>query len=416
MLFGSSGIRRKYGQELREIALAVGSLLGSSGDEILLGRDTRVTGPVLKNLVSAGILASGGNVRDAGVVPTPTVAFGARNHAAGAMITASHNPEEYNGIKLFNPDGSSFSRLRQNQVEEEIQQPRWRNWERQGEIRQADALTPYIRAIVHTRSPAEGVPLILDCGNGAGSMATPPLLSSLGADITCVHCNPSGYFSRPSEPLEEHVRYLGPLIARKKAHGAVVHDGDADRMMAFDRRGRFISGDQLLILFVKYLGANEVVTTYDATMAVEEIATVRRTPVGDWYVSDELTRWGKFGGEPSGAWIFPEHTLCPDGPYAAALFCEMVREWDIPDEIDALPLYPIVRESVPCETADEVLRFLGADSPTDGIRLEDEGGWCLIRASGTEPKIRLTAEGSEKKKAKEMLSKGRILLRTWKSA
>ncbi len=416
MLFGSSGIRKKYGQELRDIALAVGSLLGRSGAEILLGRDTRVTGLVLKNLVSAGILASGGNVGYAGVVPTPAVAFGARNYAAGAMITASHNPEPYNGIKLFNPDGSSFSRLRQHQIEEEIQQICWQNWDSQGDIRQSDALTSYIRTIVQSRSPAGGVPLILDCGNGAGSVATPAILSNLGVDITCVHCNPSGYFSRPSEPLEEHVSYLRPLITRKKALGAVVHDGDADRMMAFDRRGRFISGDQLLILFVKYLGANEVVTTYDASMAVEEIATVRRTPVGDSYVSDELTRWGKFGGEPSGAWIFPGHSLCPDGPYAAALFCEMVREWDIPAEIDALPPYPILRESVPCEEAAEVMTFLGADSPTNGIRLEEEGGWCLIRSSGTEPKIRFTAEGSEKKKAEEMLAKGRRLLKTWKSA
>jgi len=416
MLFGSSGIRKKYGQELRDIALAVGSVLGRSGAEILLGRDTRVTGLVLKNLVSAGILASGGNVGYAGVVPTPAVAFGARNYAAGAMITASHNPEPYNGIKLFNPDGSSFSRLRQHQIEEEIQQICWQNWNSQGDIRQADALTSYIRTIVQSRSPAGGVPLILDCGNGAGSVATPAILSNLGVDITCVHCNPSGYFSRPSEPLEEHVSYLGPLITRKKALGAVVHDGDADRMMAFDRRGRFISGDQLLILFVKYLGVNEVVTTYDASMAVEEIATVRRTPVGDSYVSDELTRWGKFGGEPSGAWIFPGHSLCPDGPYAAALFCEMVREWDIPAELDALPPYPILRESVPCEEAAEVMTFLGADSPTDGIRLEEEGGWCLIRSSGTEPKIRFTAEGSEKKKAEEMLAKGRRLLKMWKSA
>jgi phosphoglucosamine mutase len=171
-----------------------------------------------------------------------------------------------------------------------------------------------------------------------------------------------------------------------------------------------------MILFIKYLDVKEVVTTYDTSMAVEEIATVRRTPVGDSYVSDELTRWGKFGGEPSGAWIFPEHSLCPDGPYAAALFCEMVREWDIPSEIDALPSYPILRESFRCERAAEVMTFLGADSPTDGVRLEEEGGWCLIRASGTEPKIRLTAEGFEKKKAKEMLSQGRALLKTWKNA
>ena len=416
MLFGSSGIRQKYGQELQEITLALGSVLGRTESDVLLGRDTRSTGPILNDLLAAGILASGGNVHDAGIVPTPTIGFGARNYAAGAMITASHNPEEYNGIKLFNPDGSSFSRQRQNQIEEELPHRYWQKWDNQGAILQVDALHTYLQAVIHSRSPQEGVPLILDCGNGAGSVATPPILSSLGADITCVNCNGAGFFSRPSEPLKEHVAYLGPLIANKNALGAVIHDGDADRMMAFDRQGRFISGDTLLILFVRYLGVKEVVTTYDASMAIEEVATVRRTPVGDSYVSEELTRWGKFGGEPSGAWIFPCHSLCPDGPYAAALFCEMVKEWDIPSEIDALPRYPVIRESVPCEKAAEVMKFLGADVPSNGIRIEEERGWCLIRASGTEPKIRLTAEGLDKRMANEMLSKGRNLLKSWKSA
>ncbi len=416
MLFGSSGIRQKYGHELREITLALGSALGRSGAEILLGRDTRVTGPVLKNLVSAGILAAGGHVCDAGVVPTPAVAFGARNHAAGVMITASHNPEEYNGVKLFNSDGSSFVGVRQNQIEEAMHEIIWRGWDAQGIIRYADALTPYIWTIVQGRPSLEGQPFLLDCGNGAGSVASPLVLGSLGADITCLNCNPSGYFARPSEPQEEFLGYLGKLVTRKHALGAVVHDGDADRMMAYDSRGRFISGDQLLILFAKYLDADEVVTTYDASMAVEEIATVRRTPVGDRYVSDELSRWGKFGGEPSGAWIFPQHSLCPDGPYAAAIFCEMACEWDLSAEIDALPSFPVLRQSLPCENAADVLTSLGADSATDGIRLEEEGCWCLIRASGTEPKIRLTAEGTTKKKAQDMMSKGRKLIRTWKSA
>jgi phosphoglucosamine mutase len=416
MLFGSSGIRRRYGQDLKDITLALGTALGRLGGEILVGRDTRMTGPVLGNLLTAGILAAGGEVCDAGMMPTPAVAFGTRAYAAGAMITASHNPEEYNGLKLFNPDGSSFSRSQQKEIEEAMQGTCWRKWDEQGEIRQADVMTSYLHAIMEYRGSLDGLTLILDCGNGAGSVASPRLLSNLGVDICCVNCNPSGHFARPLEPLEENLRYLGSMVLKKNAIGAVVHDGDADRMMAFDRRGTFISGDQLLMLFVTYLGFKDVVTTYDASMAIEELATVRRTPVGDSYVSDELTRWGNFGGEPSGAWIFPEHSLCPDGPYAASLFCEMAQEWDLPTEIDALPVYPILRESLPCEKAAEVMTFLGADSPTDGIRLEEEGGWCLIRASGTEPKIRLTAEGSGREEAQEMLEMGKALLKTWKSA
>ncbi|MDD1707489.1 MAG: phosphopentomutase/phosphoglucosamine mutase [Methanoregulaceae archaeon] len=416
MLFGSSGIRQRYGQDLKDITLALGSAIGRPGTEILVGKDTRMTGPILGNLLAAGILAAGGDICDAGMVPTPTVAFGTREYTVGAMITASHNPEEYNGVKLFNSDGSSVSRYQQNQIEEAMRKTRWRKWDEQGEIQQVDAMTPYLHAIMENLESLDGLTLILDCGNGVGSLASPRLLSNLGAEVCCVNCNPSGHFARPSEPLEEHLKYLASMVTKKNAKGAVVHDGDADRMMAFDGRGKFISGDKLLMLFVTYMGFKEVVTTYDASMALEELATVRRTPIGDSYVSDELTRWGNFGGEPSGAWIFPEHSLCPDGPYAAAMFCEMAQEWDIPTEIDALPVYPVLRESLSYEKAAEVMTFLGASSPTDGIRLKEEGGWCLIRASGTEPKIRLTAEGLRREKAREMLEKGRALLKTWKSA
>jgi phosphoglucosamine mutase len=177
-------------------------------------------------------------------------------------------------------------------------------------------------------------------------------------------------------------------------------------MMAFAQNGTFIPGDILLILFAKYLGAEKVVTTYDASMAIEEVADVRRTPVGDAFVSEQLVRWGDFGGEPSGAWIFPQISRCPDGPFAAALFCEMAGEWDLASEIASIPSYPIIRRSIPLENAHDLLYALGAINPTDGIRIEEENGWCLIRASGTEPKIRFTAEGKTMAVAKKLLEKG----------
>jgi phosphoglucosamine mutase len=417
MLFGSSGVRRRYGRDLCDLALEIGaSLAGINAERVLLGTDTRGTGPVLKNLLSAGITGTGGSVWETGIAPTPVIGYGARFFDAGAIITASHNPEEYNGIKLFNPDGSSFSGSQQVSIGEEIGCPRWAGWDGQGEIRKYDAATPYLNAVLGNRTASPDLTLLLDCGNGAGSVISPRLLSLQGVRLSCINCNPATTFARPSEPTAEYLSYLGSVVKSRAAEGAVVHDGDADRMMALDRRGRFISGDHLMMLFVRYLGIDDVVTTFDASMAIEEIANVRRTPVGDSYVSAELTRWGEFGGEPSGAWIFPGHSLCPDGPYAAAVFCEMASEWDIAAEIDAMPSYPVFRESLVCEKACEVLLALGAESPTDGIRIEGEAGWCLIRASGTEPKIRLTAEGMSQAEAKEMLRSGRDLIRTWKSA
>jgi len=396
----------------------VGRLLGAGSRTVLVGTDTRTTSPLLAHAITAGALSSGGSVLAAGIAPTPAVAWATPPEGSGCMVTASHNPEEYNGLKLFNHGGSSFSRRQQEEVEHALGQGApavpGASWEAFTEQRPCDVLGPYVQAIQRDIGETAPLPVVLDCGNGAGSLATPALLRELGMTVSCVNCNPSGTFARPSEPLEEHLGFVGSLVRCRGASGALVHDGDADRLAAFDSRGRMIPGDRLLILFTRYLGARRVVTTLDASMAIEEWAEVKRTPVGDAYVSAALTRWGDFGGEPSGAWIFPRHSLCPDGPYAAALFCRMASEWDIPAEVDAIPSYPLVRRSIPCPQAREVMQALGAESPTDGIRIADDDGWFLVRASGTEPKIRITAEGRTREAAGQMMEKGLSMVRKGK--
>ena len=416
MLFGSSGIRTVYNGGLLKTAMDVGLTLGSPGKNVVVGRDARTTGPLLERSLISGILSGGGDAYTSGIVPTPVIGFASRFMDTGCMITASHNPEEYNGIKIFNPDGSSLTKIQQVEIEEAMGKKACIEWDRNGSVFPFDAKIRYSEAVLGAISSIKDLTMVLDCGNGAGCTVSPSLLKSIGISVRCVNCNTSGIFARPSEPLPEYLPYIGSLVKASDAGGAVVHDGDADRMMAFSPDGRFITGDQLLMLFARYRGAKRVVTTFDASMAVEEIAEVRRTPVGDTFVSEELMRWGDFGGEPSGAWIFPEHSLCPDGPYAAALFCEITSEWDITDEIRRMPAYPVVRESWPCPDAREIIREIGVENPTDGIRLSDEEGWCLIRASGTEPKIRFTAEGTSRDKAREMLEKGQELVRKGKNA
>ena len=416
MLFGSSGIRRMFDQALVDTALRVGSALASRSSDILVGMDTRTTSPLLTHLVISGILGSGATAHVAGIAPTPSVAYSTRTVKTGCMITASHNPEEYNGLKLLNPDGSSFTQFQQAEMEELIQIQHWTDWQHQGSERAIDALTPHKNAILDKVNIKTGTTVVVDCGNGAGSVLTPALLADAGTKTICINCNPSGHFARPSEPLKENVGYIGELVKKTESACAVVHDGDADRMMAFDNRGRYIDGDHLLMLFARYLDAKQVVTTSDASMIIEEIADVRRTPVGDTYVSEELLKWGDFGGEPSGAWIFPQISYCPDGPHAAALFCEISSEWNVAQELDAMPSYHVLRESFSSNTARETVMALGAAKPTDGIRIADEEGWCLIRASGTEPKIRITAEGKTLQKAKEILKKGRSMIKQGKTA
>jgi len=416
MLFGSSGIRRKYDQVLIDTALKVGSALAYRSSDIIIGMDTRTTSPLLAHLVVSGVLGSGGTACTAGVVPTPTVAYATRTAHAGCMITASHNPEEYNGLKLFSPDGSSFTQSQQAEMEELLKSHYWTDWQHQGTERVIDALTPHKDAILKTVQIEPDLSVVLDCGNGAGCTLTPFILAEAGANAICINCNPSGHFARPSEPLEEHLGHVGEIVRKTSSCCGIVHDGDADRMMAFDNKGRYISGDHLLMLFTRYMDAKRVVTTSDASMIIDDLAEVRRTPVGDTYVSEELLTWGDFGGEPSGAWIFPKVSYCPDGPHAAALFCEIASEWDIAAEIDAMPTYPILRESIASPSARETMMAIGASNPTDGVRITDEEGWCLIRASGTEPKIRITAEGKSLVKAKDMLAKGKERILQGKTA
>lgn len=410
MLFGSSGIRRRYNDDLVTLALRVGMAVGSRAGRVIIGRDTRTTGPLLSAAFRAGACACGTDITDGGIVPTPSVAYAARESDAACMVTASHNPEEDNGLKLFNPDGSSFSRVQQEEIEEELPRVHCRDWKQQGTIMPGYPVVRHAEAIAEKIAISEGLRVLLDCGNGAGSVLTPSLLTGMHAKVTALHADVSGTFSRPSEPLPEYLPWIPQLMKKSESSCAIIHDGDADRMMAYGPDGRFIPGDTLLILFARYLGAKRVVTTYDTSMAVEEVAEVRRTPVGDAYVSEQLVRWGDFGGEPSGAWIFPRMSYCPDGPYAAALFCEMVSEGDILSEIASIPAYPILRRSLELPSVQDLMFALGAANPTDGIRIEEEDGWCLIRASGTEQKIRLTAEGKSMDVAKNLLNKGEEMI------
>ena len=416
MLFGSSGIRREFDPTLVDLALRIGAATADGAPDVVVGRDTRTTSELLKHAVITGMLSAGATVWTCGIAPTPTVAYAARDVDAGCMITASHNPESYNGLKLLNPNGSSFTRRQQAAIEGAIEGSHWVGWNEQGRASPVDAVETHREAILDQVTLSRPVTAVLDCGNGAGSVITPDLLAGAGATVIGLNTNVSGRFARPSEPLETNLPYIGEIVRKRGAACAVIHDGDADRMMAFDERGRYIDGDHLLMLFTRYLDLKRVVTTVDASMAIEEVAEVRRTPVGDSFVSEELLSWGDFGGEASGSWIFPWHSYCPDGVYAAALLCEIASEWSIAEELDEMPRYTLLRESYHVARPRDIMAAIGADEPTHGVRFSDDDGWYLIRASGTEPKVRITAEGKTPAKAKEMLDMGHATLERAKRA
>jgi phosphoglucosamine mutase len=224
--------------------------------------------------------------------------------------------------------------------------------------------------------------------------------------VLALNCQPSGRFPHDVEPNEKNLSDL-IRVAREMEAVGIAHDGDADRMMAVDEKGRFISGDKLLVLLARQAGAKKIVTTIDSSMVVEEAGfSVERTKVGDTFVSEELRKGGDFGGEPSGAWIFPKSSFCPDGIFAAAALVTIASKEKLSTLVDAIPQYPVYRGSVAgagikASDLKAGLMRMGAQSidESDGLRLVFDDGWVLVRPSGTEPKIRITAEATSEARA-----------------
>lgn len=411
-LFGTSGIRRTADRTLLEIALRVGLAVGRTRKSVVVAGDTRTSTGVIKHAVVSGLLASGARCVDAGIVPTPTLALAASEFEAGIMITASHNPPEYNGLKLFNTDGSGFDSAQQSEIEKLVSGVlSTAPWNNMGSI-----CLPYEKAIEkHLEHIMKNLPqvkktrVVIDCACGAASVITPDLLRRMGCEVVALNCNPSGFFPHDVEPIE---RNLGDLIRMAQELGAIgiAHDGDADRMMAVDEKGCFIPGDKLLVLLAQEIGAKKIVTTVDASMVIEEIGfLVNRTKVGDTFVSTELKKGGDFGGEPSGAWVFPKNSLCPDGIYAAAVLTVIASRESLSSLVDRIPQYPVIRDSLTSNgvVIPELYKSLLSLGPlsvnnADGLKLSFDEGWLLVRPSGTEPKIRITVEAKNETRAREL--------------
>lgn len=413
-LFGTSGIRSVVDKNLVLLAFNVGLAVGGIYGNVVVASDTRTSSDVLKYALMSGLLAVGSRCSDIGVAPTPTLAYAARGFDAGVMITASHNPPEYNGIKLWNPDGSAFDAAQQRQIEELISSNSsslapWFDI-KQGRV-QAGMIERHISRILTDFPDKLRSRVVVDCGCGAASVVTSYLLRRLGCEVLALDCYPSGFFPRDIEPTERNLAHLMKATMDFGADVGIAHDGDADRMMAVDEKGRFVPGDKLLAIFARSLGAREVITTVDASMIIDEMGfKVRRTKVGDSYVSQEMKKGGgDFGGEPSGSWIFPVISFCPDGIYAAAKIAAMASQQKLSELVDDIPSYPILRGSVSSDgiAMSHLESKLIAMKPlsvskADGIRLSFRDGWLLVRASGTEPKIRLTVEAKSRARVRQL--------------
>ncbi|WP_306058958.1 phosphoglucosamine mutase [Natronococcus wangiae] len=422
-MFGTSGIRGTVGTDVTaELALSVGRAVASDGYErVVVGRDVRDSGRTLVDALAAGLQECGSDVLEVGVEATPTIARSIAHLEAdaGIVITASHNPKTDNGIKLWTPSGKAFGPEKRASISRRVREADYdlADWDGQGIRERREHVREYHAARLEGAVELEGEPsVVVDIGNGAGTV-TAAVLSRLGCTVRTLNGQPDGSFpGRPSEPNRETLGTLMTVVEGTDADLGIAHDGDADRMMAVDETGTFVPKDALLALFAREAAGDgdRVAAPVDTSLAVDDAlsaagASLTRTQVGDVYVAERTTEDGVvFGGEPSGAWIWPEETRCPDGPLAACKLVELVSA-DRPLSALAgeIEQYPIRRTSIEVADKGAVMDAVGTavsdrygDVDTlDGVRVETDDGWFLIRASGTEPVVRVTAEARDESDA-----------------
>jgi len=426
-LFGTSGIRGIANKEVTpELAQTLGHVLASHGKLLLLARDTRTTGKMLADALTSGALASGADIIDLGIAPTPVLAYATRAYRTlGVMVTASHNPPEYNGLKLFS-HGREFQRAQENEVSDRIEKKEFSlaPWNAVGKYQSSPHLfREYSQQIIsHVNFPLirEKAPkVLLDPGNAAGSILSPHVLREAGCKVLSVNSEPSGFFNRGLEPNEENLRTTCALVRSSGASLGIAHDGDADRAVIIDEKGELLGLDaQLALMCEKMLEKQRgaIVTTVEASLSVRETiekhkANLSITPVGSVYVAEEVAkRDAIFGGEPCGEYIFPPHLLVPDGLLTALKFVELFCEKGSLHKLKKkIHTYPMKRAKFPTEKKHEAMQHIirelavpGTRSLADGIRIDGKDYWLLIRASGTEPVVRLTCEAKNAKRLNEI--------------
>lgn len=443
-LFGSSGVRGLANVDLTpQLACRVASAVAThaKAKRAIVAKDTRVSGDMLESALVSGLLSCGVDVMLAGAVPTPVCAYAAKAFGAdvGFMLTASHNPPQYNGIKVFNGNSLSYTDPQQDAVEAIIDDGRFglADWRQLGRTTIVDAAEPYLEMAKKAAPLKKQWHVVVDPGCGASYNIGPRLFKALGCKVTALNAQPDGHFpARKSEPNAESLQDLSKVVKALGADIGVAFDGDADRVAFVDETGGFVSFDRSLASYAAFVlkqsGGGLVVTNVEASMCVETMAQkyngkVLRTRVGDVYLSEVMAREGAvFGGEPCGAWIHSNIHLCPDGPLTGALFIAALEQTGktVSEFVSEAPEYVTQRENFSCskEAKYRIVEQLGPAlkaafpdytdfSTVDGIRLALKEGWLLVRASGTEPLIRLTVEGQTELAAKDITAKAAALIR-----
>jgi phosphomannomutase len=432
-----TGIRGVIGRGLTpdiacKYASAYGSMMGPG--EIVVGSDGRPSGSMLFQAVCAGLRAVGCNMLDLGIVTTPTIQLilSKRGAQGGIAITASHNPQEWNALKFFSTsslflDENEGAELKRRLSEGIIEYVRW---DRLGDYQKyPDAIEDHIEAVLDipylnlAGIRDRNFKVAIDCVNGSGSLILPELLNELGCTVAKVNCEPTGIFPRPAEPLPENLAELSALVVEEKADIGFAVDPDGDRLAIVDEKGHPIGEEYSLVLVADFVLSKKkgpVVSNVSTTRALDDIAqkhnvSIFRTKVGEVHVAKRMAVEGAvIGGEGNGGIILPEVHLGRDAPVGIALVLQSLLESEttLSRVWETLPQYRMVKDKIRLEKhpAVEILPSLDQSfenafiDRTDGLKFIFTHSWVQVRASNTEPIIRIFAEAKDAESASQLVA------------
>ena len=429
-----SGVRGVIGESLTpalltRFAQAFGTYVGSG--TIVIGRDPRTSGEMVKQAVIAGLLSSGCRVIDIGMCPVPTIQLLVRRHRAlgGIAITASHNPAEWNALKFIGGDGLFLNSGKAREMLDIYHQGEYTKvaGSEMREVEEISGATDlHIQTILDALGPLpqreKKLRVVLDACNGAGSLVGPKLLEALGAEAIAINVTPNGLFPRPAEPLAEN---LGDLCAAVKEHHADVgfaQDMDADRLAVVSEEGTTSGEDYTLVLATLHVlshGLGPVVANLSTTSALQEVVTrfdcpLFLTKIGEVNVTEEMQKQNAvIGGEGNGGVIYPRINFARDSLVGMALVLHLLAETGqtITQLVNSFPRFSVIKEKLSCPShkISAVLRMLRNEYASytmdvrDGVKVILPNGWFLVRGSNTEPIIRVMAEAGTDAAAREII-------------
>ena len=432
-LFGTNGIRGIFDQDfnlefINEMTIAIATYFKEG--PILLGYDGRNSSPVIIKIVSSALNYAGLDCAIAGLVPTPCLEYAVKHlgYKGGIMITASHNPPEYNGIKPVASDGVEISREDELVIEDIYFNKKWNISGKWGSTKEEpNAIRVYLDAIKSQvnleKIKEKNFKVALDVGNGAQAVTAPKLCEELGCSVILINGEIDGSFpGRGSEPTPQNLNELSTSVVENSADLGGAFDGDGDRSLFCDEKGIVLTGDKSAILLSKFILKNNpnstIVTCLNSGSSIEKIANdfsskVVRTKVGSVEVSRKMVPINALiGFEENGGFMFGKHNQVRDGAMTLALVLDLLSESDnsLSQELDALPPTFTTKDKVNCtkEEAQKIIQILKEQNPsadiTEGIKIiKDEKNWVMIRPSGTEPIVRIYGEANSQEKLDDLM-------------